>query len=269
MRLQFPAHKEIGEHWEPAFSPASTLPSTSEYFLLMSTGGDGRKPPLLAGMTAQPVSSRARLILITFLGAAVVCALIIAALLLLNEPFRKQSAHATAHGEAIPRKQGSGTVIATQVFTGADDFVVDVFHNGQRVPLSARSITSERFGATGESTDITVREGDWLVFNVVNNRLRWGGVYYFGAAGVRQDGAVGFNSEESPLWSVCEDPGLVPHFITDPEFLATNRARRIETPWDGCDKMIRAHVPDWSGYAIWGDPTNRNVWIKFHARPQP
>ena len=89
------------------------------------------------------------------------------------------------------------------------------------------------------------------------------------AAGVRHDGAVGFNSEESPLWSVCEDPGLVPHFIANPEFMATNLARRIDTPWAGGDKMIRAHVPDWSGYAIWGNPTNRNVWIRFHARPQP
>jgi len=143
-------------------------------------------------------------------------------------------------------------LIATRVFIGADDFVVDVFHNGKRVPLSARTMTTERFGAIGERVDIPVREEDWIVFNVVNNQLRWGGAHYFGAAGVRDEGVVGFNSEVSALWSVCEDPGLVPRFIAEPGFMATNLARRIESPWPDGDKMIRKHVPDWSGYAIWG-----------------
>jgi len=35
-----------------------------------------------------------------------------------------------------------------------------------------------------ERTNIQVRHGDWLVFHVANNRLRWGGSYYFAAAGL-------------------------------------------------------------------------------------
>ena len=143
--------------------------------------------------------------------------------------------------------------------------MVDVFHNGRRVPDDARLMYSEVYGATGERVRVTVRAGDWLVFNVANNRLRWDGAHYFGAAGVRPDGSVAFVSEESPQWSVCEDHGFVPRFIAEPQFLATDAARRIEKPWAGGDRMIKSKVSDWSGHAIWGSPTNRNIWIKFRA----
>ena len=122
------------------------------------------------------------------------------------------------------------------------------------------------YGAIGEHTRVTVRAGDWLVFNVANNRLRWGGAYYFAVAGVREeDGSVAFVSEESPQWSVCEDPGLVPRFIAEPQFLSGSAVRRIEKPWAGGDGMIKSKVEGWNGYAIWGSPTNRNLWIKFQA----
>lgn len=156
-------------------------------------------------------------------------------------------------------------VLATDLYIGADDFVVDVFHNGQRVPDTARSMSAEVHGAIGERTRVTVRAGDWLVFNVANNRLRWDGAYYFGVAGVSADGSVAFVSEESPQWSVCEDPGLVPRFIADSQFLSANAAHRIEKPWGGGDAMIKSRVKDWNGYAIWGSPTNRNIWIKFRV----
>jgi hypothetical protein len=225
----------------------------------MSTAGSTPRP------ASEPVSGRARLLLVVSLVAAAICTLIIAGLIFFRTPLQEHSSDAAASHGPNP---APGNVIASRIFVGADDFVVDVFHNGEKVPIEARSMTAERFGAIGERIDTTVREGDWIVFNVVNNRLRWNGALYFGAAGVRDDGAIGFNSEESPLWSVCEDPGLVPRFIAEPGFMATNVVRRIETPWSGGDKMIRSQVADWSGYAIWGDPTNRNIWIKFHARPQ-
>src|SRR3954469_20834310 len=68
-----------------------------------------------------------------------------------------------------------GALIADRLFTVADDFIVDVYHNGVKVPDSKRTLLVERFGATAERIDIEVRRGDWLVFNVVNNRMRWGG----------------------------------------------------------------------------------------------
>jgi hypothetical protein len=50
-----------------------------------------------------------------------------------------------ARGQKKP-KQGDAA-LAQYLYTVADDFIVEVYHNGERVP------------------------GDWLVFNVVNNRL--------------------------------------------------------------------------------------------------
>jgi hypothetical protein len=150
-------------------------------------------------------------------------------------------------------------------YTNRDKSKRTAHRHGHRVPDSARTMSAEVFGAIGEHTKINVRAGDWLVFNVANNRLRWAGVYYFGAAGVREDGSIAFVSEESPQWSVCEDPGLVPRFITEPDFLATNRAQRIAKPWAGGDGMITAKVQNWNGYAIWGSPTNRNIWLKYRV----
>src|SRR3954468_24396185 len=73
--------------------------------------------------------------------------------------------------------------VANYLVTVADDFVVEVYHNGQRVPDSARELILERFGATGEKINIAVKSGDWLVFHVVSNRLRWDGSKYFAVAG--------------------------------------------------------------------------------------
>jgi hypothetical protein len=156
-------------------------------------------------------------------------------------------------------------VLATAVQVAADDFVVDIFLNGQRVPDSARRMTSEVHGAMGERVNVTVREGDWLVFNVVNNRLRWGGVRYFAAAGLAGDGSIVFVSEESAQWSVCESPGDVPRFIAERDFGSDRPVQRIGDPWPGGDKMMAREVPGWSGQGIWGAPSHRNIWLKFIA----
>lgn len=156
-----------------------------------------------------------------------------------------------------------GPVVASSVVVGADDFVVDVHHNGRQVPDAARRMTAEVHGATGERIDVTLRAGDWLVFNVVNNRLRWNGVCYFAAAGLAEDGALAFVSEENEQWSVCEDPGLVPSFIAHRDFLANRRVQAIPNPWAGGTKMMVSQVRGWSGQPIWGSPTNRNIWLKL------
>jgi serine/threonine protein kinase len=158
----------------------------------------------------------------------------------------------------------SPAIIATKVYAAVDDFIVDVYHNGQKVSDTRRKIVNEVFGASSEQLDITVREGDWLVFNVVNNRLRWNGAYYFGVAGVKDDNSVGFVSElESGRWSVCDDPGDAPRFISQRDSLANNRAQPVIRPWVHGDNVIKGFVKDWEGRGIWG--TNRNTWIKFRA----
>jgi hypothetical protein len=151
------------------------------------------------------------------------------------------------------------------VYIAADDFVVDIFLNGQRVSDAARRVTAENFGATAEEVTAEIRAGDSLVFNVVNNRLRWNGVCYFGAAGVAADGAITFVSEETDAWSVCEDPGLAPRFIAEAGFLADHPVQTITNRWSGGDRQMNRQIPRWSGQPIWGSPTNRNIWLKLNV----
>jgi hypothetical protein len=159
---------------------------------------------------------------------------------------------------------GKGKILATRVFTVADDFVVEVYHNGLRVPDDKRTLLVEQFGATAERVDVEVREGDWLAFNVVNNRLRWGGVSYFGAAG-RGDGGVAFVSElKSGRWSCCDDPGRVGRFVADRDYLSEDRAGAIARPWEGGDPLMTQVADGWSGTPLWGKTPN--TWIKYVAR---
>jgi Protein kinase domain len=161
--------------------------------------------------------------------------------------------------------------LANTIYAVVDDFIVDVYHNGQKIPDNQRQVANEVFGATSEKINTTVREGDWLVFNVVNNRLRWNGAYYFGVAGIREDNTIGFVSElESGRWSVCDNPGDAPKFIAQRDYLAANGAQAVGKPWAHGDNMlkefIRSSPPDGlvtPPQAIWG--TNRNTWIKFRA----
>jgi len=150
------------------------------------------------------------------------------------------------------------------VFTVADDFIVDIFLNGQRVPDTVRRLTAENYGATAEEVTVEIHAGDSLVFNVVNNRLRWNGACYFGVAGVADDGALTFVSEETDSWSVCEDPGLAPRFIVEREFLAERPVQIITNQWSGGYRQMNRQVPRWTGQPIWGSPTNRNIWLKFN-----
>lgn len=227
----------------------------------MSAGSKAFPPP-----QPPPASKEWRVLLLVLVGIALAVAITIVALVFLLRP-ASPSVETNGLVPVPAAANPDAPVVATDLFIGADDFVVDVFHNGHRVPEEARTVNAEVHGAIGERTTLAVREGDWLVFNVANNRLRWGGACYFGVAGVAADGSVAFVSEESDRWSVCEDPGQVPRFIADPKFLADRAVQRIEKPWNGGDKMITSKVQGWSGYAIWGSPTNRNIWIKYHARP--
>jgi hypothetical protein len=157
-----------------------------------------------------------------------------------------------------------GKPIADKVFTVADDFIVDVYHNGTKVPDEKRALLVEVHGATAERLDLKVREGDWLVFNVVNNRLRWGGASYFSVVGKGELG-VAFTSElTSGRWSCCDDPAEVARFIADPKHLADRRPLPIDKPWDGGHGLMNHIADGWDGTPLWGH--SRNTWIKFVAR---
>ena len=154
------------------------------------------------------------------------------------------------------------TVRARYLITVADDFIVDVYHNGKCVPDARRQLLQERFGATAERIDIEVRQGDWLVFNVVNNRLRWGGASYFAVAGCFARDEFGFTSQrDTGTWSVCDTPGDVDRFITDKTYFAHRPAQPVERPWQDGDGLMRTFAgQSWSGAPLWG--ASKNTWIK-------
>lgn len=158
-----------------------------------------------------------------------------------------------------------GPVLTDNLIAVVDDFIVDVYHNGERVSDSKRTLMNEIFGATVEKIDIQVRKGDWVVFNVVNNRLRWGGARYFAVAGLKEGAGTTFTTDlTTGRWSRCDDPSQVSAFIADPKFLADQRVYGIDAPWDQGNTLMHQYADGWNGTAVWGE--NRNTWIKFVAR---
>ena len=160
------------------------------------------------------------------------------------------------------RKKESDGLRAKYLITVADDFIVDVYQNGRCVPASKRELRAEIFGATVERINIEVKKGDWLVFNVVNNKLRWGGAYYFGVAGCFAPNEFGFVSDANSMnWASCDSPKDAENFIAWREALMHRPTQIVTTPWDQGDTLMRQHAGDgWKGTSVWG--TGRNTWIK-------
>lgn len=151
---------------------------------------------------------------------------------------------------------------ASYLICVTDDFIVDVYLNGRPVPDEKRNLLEERFGATVERIDVAVHRGDWLVFNVVNNRLRWGGTRYFGVAGCFAPDEFGFVSDRaSRQWSACDEARDAGRFISQKGFLSRRSVQLIENPWLDGDGLMRQHAGEhWSGSPVWGG--GRNTWIK-------
>ena len=154
---------------------------------------------------------------------------------------------------------------AKYVVTGADDFVVEVYLNGKPVPAQRRELLAEVFGATAEKVNVEVKPGDWIVFNVVNNRLRWGGAYYFGVAGMTDKGEAAFVSRiNDPRWTCCDDPEKVAAFIANRD-QDGEPMRPVDKAWQDGPRMMHDHAyRGWNGEAVWGN--SRNTWIKFVYR---
>jgi hypothetical protein len=151
---------------------------------------------------------------------------------------------------------------ARYLITTVDDFMVDVYLNGKPIPDSKRTLVQEIFGATVERIDVDVRKGDWLVFNVVNNRMRWGGAYYFAVAGCFAPNEFGFVSRLDPaLWSVCDNPRDSPRFIAQKGYGRNRPPQKITQEWDqGINRMHEFAGDSWKGEPLWGSA--KNTWIK-------
>jgi hypothetical protein len=155
------------------------------------------------------------------------------------------------------------TVIrANYLITAADDFIVNVYLNGKVVADEKRSLLEERFGATVERINVEVHKGDWLVFNVVNNRLRWGGAHYFAMAGCYARDEFGFVSDRaSQQWSACDNPANAVRFIERKASHSAQPVQIVENPWSDGDALMRQHAgQNWNGTPLWG--RERNTWIK-------
>lgn len=149
--------------------------------------------------------------------------------------------------------------------TVADDFVVDVYQNGVPVPDDHRDLILERFGASGEKINVEVNPGDWLVFHVVQNRMRWGGTKYFAVAGCTGVDQFAFVSDPaSDAWSACDDPSQAGEFIRNRDAGKETSARKIDNPWREGDSFIRQLAgASFSGTALWGGAAS--TWIKYRA----
>ena len=207
-----------------------------------------------------------RLLLLSFLAAC--WALISPATIAVTEegkavPVGQASPVPDSELESVPKK--APEVRCEYLITVADDFVVDVYHNGKPVPEAKRELLVERFGATAEKVQVAVRPGDWLVFHVVQNRLRWGGSKYFAVAGCLAKNEFSFVSDPaSEAWSVCDDPAKVPEFIRRRDAGRKARALAIEVPWgEGDDYMKECAGESFNGKALWGRAPS--TWIKFVA----
>lgn len=157
----------------------------------------------------------------------------------------------------------SQAVQARHLITVANDYIVEVYKNGKRIPDAKRELLEERFGATAERIAVDVRKGDWLVFQVVHNRIRWGGSKYFAVAGLVDDTQIGFVSDpSSQQWGVCDDPVKSVEFIRNRDAGMEVRAGAIANPWGEGDMYMRKFVGDgYVGRPLWGGAAS--TWIKF------
>lgn len=164
----------------------------------------------------------------------------------------------------VPAPGAPAPVVATALQIVADDFVTEIYHNGKPVPTADRKLQNEIYGAQVERVTLTLRPGDWVVFNVVNNRLRWGGAYYFAAAAVDVDGLAVFSSQTGDgNWSACDDVAQIARFVGERDHLRDHKPQPVKKEWDQGDHHIHRLCPDFTGEAIWGDPESKSTWIKF------
>ncbi|MES2507040.1 MAG: hypothetical protein V4599_10065 [Verrucomicrobiota bacterium] len=154
---------------------------------------------------------------------------------------------------------------AAELITATNDYIVEAYRNGVKIHDSKRKLLHEHFGATVERIAVDIRPGDWLVFQVVHNRLRWEGSRYFAVAGMLAPDRYGFVSDPaSPEWSVCDDPAQAQAFIRQRDSGTSQRASSIAKPWKEGDGFMQKFAgPNFPGKALWGGSSS--TWIKYVA----
>jgi len=169
-------------------------------------------------------------------------------------------------GKTPPPKEKSkaeSDVRAHYLITVTNDYIVEAYKNGVVIPDAQRELLLERFGATAEKIIVEVRDGDWLVFHVVHNHLRWGGAKYFAVAGCLAENKFGFVSDPaSSQWSACDDPGQAADYVRLRDYGAKTRASVETNPWSEGDPHMRTYAgKSFAGKALWGQAPS--TWVKF------
>lgn len=169
----------------------------------------------------------------------------------------------TGAGETQPAAVRGAPALANSIYIVADDFVTKIYHNGKPVPNSDRKLAAEIYGAQIERVTLQLKPGDWIVFNVANNHLRWNGAYYFAAAFLTDQDKLVYGSDlRSGNWSACDDEKEVAAYISERDHYKDHKPQPVSTPWDRGDQEI-SKIQNWNGQGIWGDPTSASTWIKF------
>lgn len=172
--------------------------------------------------------------------------------------------HEVPHSPTVSRAVQPGQ-LSTHLIMATNDYIVDAYHNGVKIPEAQRKMIHDHYGATVEKIQVDVQPGDTLVFHVVSNRLRWGGSRYFAVAGLLSTGDYGFVTDPgSSDWSVCDDPLQSNQFIQQSDYGIQNRALIVTKPWDVGDELMRRYAGEgYPGQAVWGN--NASTWIKYVA----
>ncbi|TDU70966.1 hypothetical protein EI77_02084 [Prosthecobacter fusiformis] len=190
-----------------------------------------------------------------------------------NQPSSTPPATTLTHTETEDsRSKPAPRLRAMELITVTNDYIVEAYRNGVKIHDSRRTLLHEHFGATVERIAVDMRPGDWLVFQVVHNRLRWGGSRYFAVAGILGPNQYGFVSDPfSTEWSTCDDPARSKDFITQRDSGIGQRANAIAKPWaDGDAFMHQFAGSAFPGKPLWG--AGSSTWIKYvaaSASPQP
>ncbi|MHC5011570.1 MAG: hypothetical protein ACYTG6_11575, partial [Planctomycetota bacterium] len=152
--------------------------------------------------------------------------------------------------------------VASDLAVVADDFVVDVWVNGERLPLDNREMVAEIHGAMTERIHVDLHEGDWVVFHVVANRMRWNGASYFGVHATGPEGKTAFTTDTDGRWTICDDPSRVESFLANREPSTEAKAIAPANPWHEAPRLWRDLLGhDFTGEPVWGRAPS--TWIKY------
>jgi hypothetical protein len=183
-----------------------------------------------------------------------------------DAPKDKPTTPPTPRAAATQPSAAPSAIVADSILIVADDFVTDIYLNGQRVPDGSCKLEGEIYGATVLRVTVDVHPGDSLVFNAANDRFRWGGSTGLSVAGMMGDSRTpAFVSEaQSGNWSGCSSLEEAPQFIEDPMYLHEKPAVVPDKPWKGCTDQMAKRC-DWTGETLWASGDRRNVWIRYVA----